>query len=104
MFEDGGIQRESRRQRASRPAATKKPKMKKSLKLAKVTFSGESPVLLPFRHFCGGSSIKLPLDKADFRRQWVPVRYPRANGGKFTVGRHEDVWVEFPTCENSVSL
>ena len=58
----------------------------------------------PFRHFCGGSSIKLPLDKADFRRQWVRVGYPTANGGKFTVGRYEDVWVEFPTCENSVSL
>jgi hypothetical protein len=36
------------------------------------TTEGET-MILPFRHFCGGSSVKLPRHMADFRRQWVTL-------------------------------
>jgi hypothetical protein len=63
--------------------------------LCKVRFSSKLILDLPFRHFCGGTSIKLPREMADFRKQWVFFT-PDTIGGEPKVGRYSVASVVFP--------
>jgi hypothetical protein len=60
-----------------------------------VHFSNGKKLELPFRHFCGGTSIKLPMSMADFRKQWVPYCHGSLDRAK-TVGRYCVESVTFP--------
>jgi hypothetical protein len=37
-----------------------------------------------FRHYCGGTSIKLPRDMADYRVQWVDYNYSTREVGRWS--------------------
>lgn len=40
---------------------------------------------LPYRHFCGGTSVKLPADLCLGRKRWYTI--VRANGADWVNGR-----------------
>lgn len=56
---------------------------------------------LPFRHFCGGTSIKLPLEKlkevSSIRKQWTVVDFAKSvNNPRRMVGPFLFTSITFP--------